>query len=548
MTTRDEQPPTRRRLVAPRVATAAAGLLVLVALLAPHDFGQLRPAGFLTLPAEALIGVAVLVALPTRAARIVAIVAGAVLGLLTVLKLLDLGFSAALARPFDPFSDWSLFGPAQEFLAESFGRAGAIAAAIAVVLLFLALPVVLAWSVLRLTRVGQGHRTGAMRTAGALGLVWIVLAAFGVHLVPGVPVAGWPAAGLAVQHATQARADLVDQDAFERAAAVDAVRETPAEQLLTWLRGKDVLIVFVESYGRDALENPAIAPGVDALLRTSTDRLTDAGFSARSAFMTSPTTGGASWLAHSTLQSGLWIDSQRRYHSLMASDRFTLAAGFNRAGWRTVGVMPANNRDWPDGKLYGYDAIYDARTLGYQGPRFSFSSIPDQYSLAQLYRRELATPGRAPVMAEVDLVSSHAPWDPIPSLMDWSALGDGSGIGSPETSVRDPETVYDHDPTEAQDDYRRTLEYSLGSTLSFVETYGNDDLVVVLLGDHQPAPIITGPDAPAEVPITVIARDPAVFDRIADWGWSPGLKPAPAAPLWPMDAFRDRFLRAFGPQ
>src|SRR3712207_7434399 len=57
-----------------------------------------------------------------------------------------------------------------------------------------------------------------------------------------------------------------------------------------------------------------------------------------------------SWLAHSTFQSGLWIDSQRRYDVLMRSDRLTLSQFFGKAGWRSVGVIPANNRDWPDRK------------------------------------------------------------------------------------------------------------------------------------------------------------------------------------------------------
>jgi hypothetical protein len=44
----------------------------------------------------------------------------------------------------------------------------------------------------------------------------------------------------------------------------------------------------------------------------------------------------------------------------------------------------------------------------------------------------------------------------------------------------------------------------------------------------------------------VVARDPAVLQRIAPWGWDAGLRPAPDAPVWRMDAFRDRFLAAFG--
>jgi hypothetical protein len=43
----------------------------------------------------------------------------------------------------------------------------------------------------------------------------------------------------------------------------------------------------------------------------------------------------------------------------------------------------------------------------------------------------------------------------------------------------------------------------------------------------------------------VIARDPAVLDRIAGWGWQTGLSPDPTAPVWRMDAFRDRFLDAY---
>ena len=45
------------------------------------------------------------------------------------------------------------------------------------------------------------------------------------------------------------------------------------------------------------------------MLNAGTDSLRAAGFSARSAFLTSPTFGGISWLAHSTFQSGLWISN-----------------------------------------------------------------------------------------------------------------------------------------------------------------------------------------------------------------------------------------------
>ena len=72
------------------------------------------------------------------------------------------------------------------------------------------------------------------------------------------------------------------------------------------------------------------------------------------------------------------------------------------------------------------------------------------------------------------------------------------------------------------------------------------DLVVVMLGDHQPSVTVSGPDANHQVPISVVARDPDVLARVAPWHWQAGLLPGPAAPVWQMDAFRDRFRHAFG--
>ena len=94
--------------------------------------------------------------------------------------------------------------------------------------------------------------------------------------------------------------------------------------------------------------------------------------------------------------------------------------------------------------------------------------------------------------------------------------------------------------------YARSIEYSLLAPAPFVRRYGDDDLVlVVLFGHHQPATTITGNGASHDVPISLIARDPTVLDRIAGWGWHDGLRPDTGAPVWPMDAFRDRFLTAF---
>jgi hypothetical protein len=69
---------------------------------------------------------------------------------------------------------------------------------------------------------------------------------------------------------------------------------------------------------------------------------------------------------------------------------------------------------------------------------------------------------------------------------------------------------------------------------------------MVIFGDHQPMSIVSGDNASRDVPVTIVAHDPAVLDRISGWGWQDGLKPDPKAPVWRMDAFRDKFFAAFG--
>jgi hypothetical protein len=243
----------------------------------------------------------------------------------------------------------------------------------------------------------------------------------------------------------------------------------------------------------------------------------------------------------------LWINNEQRYRSLVSGERTTLAGAFHRADWRTVGVEPGVTFAWPEGEFYGYDTVYDSHTLGYRGPPFSWATMPDQYTMEQFQRAEHGKAGRDPLMAEITLVSSHTPWAPIPELIDWSQVGDGSIYGPMKQAGNSPGDVWG-DPAKVRTEYRRSIEYTINTLISYVETYGDENLVFVVLGDHQPAPMITGDNASRDVPITIVAHDRAVLDRITGWGWADGLKPAPQSPVWPMNEFRDRFLTAFGPQ
>jgi hypothetical protein len=139
-------------------------------------------------------------------------------------------------------------------------------------------------------------------------------------------------------------------------------------------------------------------------------------------------------------------------------------------------------------------------------------------------------------------------------MVDPAELGDGSVfVGMPEEGAQRDDVWGDSDLVKAA--YVRSLEYSLDALTSFVERNAGDDdhgddrrdLVLVVLGDHWPVTTVSGTPAGYDVPISVISNDPAVLRRIDEWAWHEGLRPQSGAPVWPMDAFRDRFLDAYTP-
>jgi hypothetical protein len=549
MTTTDDRPTIApeprtapRRHVLARAVTVLAAVAVFVLLAAPRELGQLAPAAFLRIPVEAIAGVALLLVLPPRWRRRAALLGGVGLGVLAVLKVLNMGFLEFLARPFDPVFDWDRIGNAADLI----GGPGAIwpvVAAAAVVAVVIALVTL---SVVRLSRSVDRHRTGAVRAVALLSAAWLGFAVLGTQVVFPVPVAARSAVSLAFEMAQQVPASLADQRAFEaQSAAPDPFRGTPAQDLLPGLAGKDVVLTFVESYGRSAVEDPALAPKVDAVLDAGTRRLDAAGYASRSGFLTSPVAGGGSWLAHATFLSGLWVTNQRHHDAVVGTDRLTLTSAFRKADWRTVAVMPGTSEDWPERTFFGIDHVYDSRNMGMKARLYNRFQTPDQYTLSAFQGAERATPGHAPVMAEIPLVTSHWPWANVPKMVDWADVGDGT-VYDAMGGTDDPVAATASSPERMRAGYVDSIAYSLSSLVSYVERYGDDNLVLVFLGDHQPSPAVTGQGASHDVPITIVARDPKVLDRMAGWGWTDGLRPGPQAPVWRMDAFRDRFFTAFG--
>jgi phosphatidylglycerophosphate synthase len=535
----------RTRRVLRLSITVLSVVLVWGALVAPDRFFQLTPAAFARIPVEGLVLVAIALVLPAWPRRIVAAVAGILFGLLILVKILNMAFYLQIGRAFNPVFGWVDIPPAIGVVRATIGPTRTNIALAALLLGLVLLIGAITAATIHITTVAARHRRDTFRGLAAVTAVWALCAGLSVQLVPGSPVASTSAAGLVVAQVRSTQGALRDQRRFEKAVrSPDPEASVPASDLLTKLRGKDVIIDFVESYGQAAVQGASFTRGVDAVLHRSTASLARAGWSTRSAWLNSPGFGGVSQLAHSTLQSGLWVNTELRYADLVASHRFTLSDAFDKAGWRTVSDSPEDDPVWPPGtSFYHYDKLYNRFNVGYHGPAFSYAAMPDQYTYAEFQRNELG-PGHKPVMAEIDTVSSHYPWAPLPTMVPWSKVGNGSIFDSMATRGESALTVWRNAGTVRQF-FGRSIQYSVEAITSWITELHDPNLVFIMLGDEQPGSPITNSGSSHEVVASIIARDPSVFRQIASWHWQDGLLPGRSAPVEPMGAFRNQFLNAF---
>ncbi len=526
-----------------RLVRAAFGLLALHLLLAlPAYSDEIVWQSFLRLPIELPLVLLALFAAPARLRRQATAAAALAVAVLVAAKLANLAVFTAYARPFNAFLHLHLIPAGFQLLAGSAGVATAtLATAVALVLLAL-LGLAIA-AALRWVRAGFASWPARIPVTVAV----LMLAGYAALDVADVRAAGEKTASAATSRfiADQFRWHWQTFGDLARFRDEIAHRPPAADNTLSKLAGRDVVLVFIESYGRTAIESPRFAPVVGASLRAFEAELDKAGFAARSGWLASSTIGGQSWLAHATLLSGLRVDGQGRYDALARSGRPTLIHDFAAAGWDTVGVMPGITTRWPEAASFGYRRLLAAADLGYAGTPFGWISMPDQYTLSALQRLELGIGGRPPVMVTVVLISSHLPWTPIPHMLPWDAIADGTGFG-PETRSGTPvETIW-NDLNEVRDHYARSIDYVLHALAGYIARFGRDQLFIVL-GDHQPAPFVGGDATGPDVPVHIVARDPGLLAALDGWGWSSGMVPGAGVPAWPMESFRSRFVEAFTP-
>jgi hypothetical protein len=308
------------------------------------------------------------------------------------------------------------------------------------------------------------------------------------------------------------------------------------------LRGASVFLFLIESYGAVVLDQPDHARRVGPVYDAATVALEAHGFTVASSLLDSPTYAGRSWLAHTTLTTAVRTTDVVTDRLIQRRRPATIARFFHDAGYRTVLVQPANHYRSLPRWLYDFDIVYSGWDFDYRGPTYRWASMPDQYVIDFIHRREVAA-ARAPLLAAYTLITSHAPWSDQPPIVgDWSRIGDGAIYGALPisrfpitwTNLADAALAYDH-----------SVAYDLEVIVDYVNRTVAGDALVIVLGDHQPVAEVTRFSASSAVPIHVLSRNPAFVAPFRARGYTPGMRPSRLAPPRGMETLLPDLLADF---
>ncbi len=317
----------------------------------------------------------------------------------------------------------------------------------------------------------------------------------------------------------------------------------PIESNLANIKGADVFLIFIESYGAVSWDRPAFAKALAAGRARLEADIRDTGRDVVSAFVESPTFGGESWLAHVSLISGTEVRDESMNARLMGQQRDSMVTAFARQGYRTIAVMPGLQHSWPQGAFYGFDEIYGTSRLDYHGPPFGWWDITDQFTLARLDALAIRPQPRAPVFVFFPTISTHTPFTPTPPYQpDWARV-----LERAPYDRKDLDRAWSQTPDwlNLGPGYTHSLDYVHQWLGGYLRLRRDRDFVMILLGDHQPPAMVTGEGAPWNVPVHVITNHAALLDGLLHRGFKAGLTPR-HPPLGKMNELLPILLGAFG--
>jgi hypothetical protein len=483
------------------------------------------------------------VGLRGRLSRVLASVFALLYLLLVLGRYADVTVPSLFGRPINLYWDIPQIPRFLWVSAQDLPGWGSAGVAAAVVLLFWGLFRLLRWAIEVTAREAVPY---ALRTRWVWGLSAAAVVLVSANLA-GVR-ATWPVVSKPVIPTYWLQAQmLVAAFSEERLATwlpersvVDAAVASP--RALAGLNGRDLYLIFLESYGAVAYDDAAAARVLGPARRRFAEDIAAGGRRVVSAFLRSPTFAGGSDLAHLGLLSGIDLSDPMRHDLLLTTQRPLLTQLFREHGYQSFGLYPAVDWPWPERRFYGFDVYLQRADLNWRGPALGYWSIPDPFALArfeQLHPRDADAPPR---LLFFPTITTHMPFSPVPPHQDdWQRLL--SDRPYDEAEVQRAQAAQPN-WLDMRSDFVAMIAYAYRWLGSWLQRPEPRDTLYVLIGDHQPAANITGEGASWDVPVHIVSRDAALLQRFVAQGFAPGVEP-PRAPLGPMHQLTSLLLQAF---
>lgn len=305
--------------------------------------------------------------------------------------------------------------------------------------------------------------------------------------------------------------------------------ETNAFKSLELKQKPNFVFLCIESYGARIYKDPKLAVHLEPVFESYKDKLVNADFHISSSFSTAPIYSGGSWLSYCTFMYGTKIENTSLYETMFeASGNFSVYESIfhvlHRNGYQNILSSPMGGVDDKDinwdsiTRCFRSDHIVNWEKLNFNGNALPFFGLkkrfcaPDQYVINHAYEHaKEQTEG--PFSVFYCTMNSHIPWiSPMHVEEDWKSLN------SPSKKVEISTDKFSSN----HDKYIASIKYQLECVLDFAVRNQDDNLVLVVFGDHQP-PLISIPRMGLETPVHVISKHKEFVEYFHEHGFKRGI-------------------------
>lgn len=291
------------------------------------------------------------------------------------------------------------------------------------------------------------------------------------------------------------------------------------------LKTKPNIYLFgVESYGSVLYQFPDFFEKYKGMIKNTEQKLKANDWHIASNLSTSPIMGGGSWLSYTSVQFGVKIENLALYNKLYNNKgfekyqglfQFLRAQGYTNFQLSGMGGYDDLSFDYEKLKsFYSTDHFIGFNDLEYIGPKIGMGNTPpDQFTLNRGFEI-LKEKSQTPFCLFWLSNNSHFWWEtPTKLADDWKTLNkeDLSFIEITSGSRSD-----------VKGNYIKSIKYQLEIFSDFILNQADDEALIILFGDHQPA-VFPNNESNQNTPIHIISKNKNFIQSLSEYGFEEGL-------------------------